>query len=193
MPFLRLFVEATVSSVPQDRALAEAVRSLLWLLYRTARAGLSCCCLCAIPPLVPSLKPELRIYSSGDIPITSPPLLVLLLIPLQWGSTFNFSKSFHTHFLIWPLQQSCEAARARIIIPIWKMGEMKYNALKWQVLSDQTRSWSMAVAGPVLNHSHTPPGLQLSKRQGVILIGAMSISTLSNIFCKHGFSSALDP
>ena len=70
---------------------------------------------------------------------------------------------------------------------------MKYNALKWQALSDQTCSWSMAVAGPVLNPPHTPPGLELSKRQGVILIGAMLISTLSNIFCKHGSSSALDP
>ena len=51
MPFLRLFVEATVSSVPQDRALAEEACSLPWLLNRTACTGLSCCCLCAVSPI----------------------------------------------------------------------------------------------------------------------------------------------
>lgn len=123
MPFLWLFVEATVSSVPQDRALAEEARSYCGSCTGAHALDLAAAAFVPFPPLVPSFKPELRIYSSGDLPITSPPLLLLLLIPLQWGSTFNFSKSFHIHFLIWPLQQSCEAARGRIIIPIWKMGK----------------------------------------------------------------------
>lgn len=87
--------------------------------------------------LAASFKPWLGIYSSGELSVASQTslsqlLLLPLLISLQLGSTFNFSKSFHIHFLIWPLQQSCEVGKASIIIPIWKTGKMKYNALKWQ-------------------------------------------------------------
>jgi len=55
------------------------------------------------------------------------------------------------------------------------MGKMKYSALKWQALSDRTRSWSMAGAGPELNPPQAPPTLELSRTQGVILIGVMLI------------------
>lgn len=102
--------------------------------------------------LAAAFKPRVRIYSSvrgsplpANITLPAPPPAIL--IPLQLGSTFNFSKSFHIHFLIWPLQQSCEVGRASIIIPIWRMRKMKYNALKWWPLSDATRSWWMAASG----------------------------------------------
>lgn len=93
---------------------------------------------------------EFTLLASSPLPANSSdsPLLLLLLILLQLGSTFNFSKSFHIHFLIWPFQQSCEVGRASTIIPIWKMGEMKYNALKWWALSD-------------VSHSQLGPGLNL--------------------------------
>jgi hypothetical protein len=78
------------------------------------------------------------------------------LISLQLGSTFNFWKSFHIHFLIWPLQQSCEVGRASIIIPIWKMGKMKYNVLEWRALSEVTHSQS----GPEESPPHSSLALQ---------------------------------
>lgn len=52
---------------------------------------------------------------------------------------------------------------------------MKYSALKWQALSDGTRRWSMAGAGPELNPPQAPPTLELSRRQGVTLTGVMLI------------------
>lgn len=132
--------------------------------------------------LAASFQHWLRIYSAGELSITSQtslgqPLLLPLLIPLQLGSTFNFSKSFHIHFLIWPLQQSCEVGRASIIIPIWKTGKMKHNALKWQAqvighaggqrqCRARTESWFPA----------TPHQLWgLSSGHGVITTGAMFI------------------
>lgn len=105
-------------------------------------------CLCSL--LQTSAQKLPTLLASSPLPANSPdpPLFLLLLIPLQLGSTFNFSKSFHIHFLIWPFQQSCEVGRASTIIPIWKMGEMKYNALKWWALSD-------------VSHSQLGPGLNL--------------------------------
>lgn len=111
--------------------------------------------------LAASFQHQLRIYSSGELSITSQtslsqPLLPLLLIPLQLGSTFNFSKSFHIHFLIWPLQQSREVGRASIIIPIWKTE-------KWNTMHLSGRPWVMWHAGgpwprgPEWDPPHSPP------------------------------------
>lgn len=189
MPFLRLFVEATVSSVPQDRALAEEARSYCGSCTGPHALDLAAAAFVPFPPSSQSSGFTLL----GTSPSPAHPSFCYYWSLYNGVALLIFQRAFTYIFSFDPYNNPVKQLEAGLLSPFGRWGKMKYNALKWQVLSDPTRSWSMAVAGPVLNHSHTPPGLELSKKQGVILIGAMSISTLSNIFCKHSSSSALDP